>query len=112
MSHLRGSARHAFAWILALGVLGASVSPCPRPATAHEPAHADCHRPAAERFFEAACPCGCADGSASPVARLDPVLPGSIASTDPAQAAAPPTPAAPAAPRAPHRAIDHVPRIA
>ena len=108
-----GFASRAILATVMLALLGASLSPCPQPAPARDHSHADCHRPAAERFLDAPCPCGCSDGApASATARLGDALLGSAVALDAAQASAAPAAPAPTAPPAPLREIDHVPRIA
>jgi hypothetical protein len=101
------------AWMAALALLGASVSPCPSPEPAERPSHADCHRPATDRFLDAPCPCGCADGApATDLARIGEALLASPVAVEPAPRGDAPAPAAAIGPTAPHRSIDHVPRIA
>jgi hypothetical protein len=107
-------------WLVALALLGASLTPCPRPgphwlaaaAAAGGAEHADCHRAASERFLDAPCPCGCKHEPASPAGHLGDALPGAVASLGDSLETGEPASPAPSAPAAPIAEIDHVPRIA
>jgi hypothetical protein len=113
--------RLAMPWLVALVLLGASLSPCPRPearwpaaaAVTSEAGHADCHRGAPERFLDAPCPCGCGDHEpASPAGRLGQALPLAVVDLPEPREAREPARPAPRPPAAPVAEIDHVPRIA
>jgi hypothetical protein len=110
-------------WLVALALLGTSLSPCPRPEArwleaavateAGEAGHADCHRSTPERFLDAPCPCGCGDHEpASPAGPLGEALPAAVARIEGPREAGEPAHPAPRAPAAPTAGIDHVPRIA